>query len=169
MCRSRRRRLGQRRRSPQPSGLSPGFSCLTVTSPTMRRAPQRTKEALYPVGRDQRTAAVCEEHAEELHASGPRWCTGVQVVYETQPFGLATTTTSSETRLQLFARGVRFGHPNAPVPTESTLLSHEEARPHRPPTLPDRSKLLLRSCCPRAKRAPPPVLRNRRQTASELH
>jgi hypothetical protein len=74
--------------------LSPGFSCLTVASPTVRRVPRRAKEALYPVGTDQRIAAVREDRAEEPGPFAPRWCTGVQVVYETQPFGLATTTTS---------------------------------------------------------------------------
>ena len=41
--------------------------------------------------------------------------------------------------------------PTAPVRSESTLLSHEGAHLHRSPTLRDQSKLLLHSCCPRAK------------------
>src|SRR5450631_3878148 len=45
----------------------------------------------------------------------------------------------------------------APLPSESTISIHQEAPP-RPPTVHAPSTLLLRSCCPRAKRAPPGVL-----------
>jgi len=48
----------------------------------VRRAPQRTKEALYPVGRDQRTAAVREDCAGELDAFAPKVVYQC-VVYET--------------------------------------------------------------------------------------
>ena|ERR1019366_634426 len=63
------------------------------------------------------------------------------------------------------ARHVRFGSPNTPVPTESTLLSNEEAITERESARP--VEAAVAQLLPTGKKAPPPVHRHRRQTASD--
>lgn len=90
------------------------------------------------MGRDQRTAAVREDRAGELDAFAPKWCTSAHVVYKTQPFGLATTTTSRGNPGKWIGRASRqsallMGSLSASPPACASSRGDRSA-PHGPPT-----------------------------------